>query len=89
MQKFDNETLRLLKKLEYQASYRGMKENEIILGRFAKDELSKLSKALIIEFEDFLNEQDNDIYDFFAGKLNFGNKYSQQLINILKLHANN
>ena len=62
----DNESR--IKRLLYRSWYRGCKETDRILGEFAKRELRSFSESQIDEFEALIEEDDNDIYAWIAGR---------------------
>jgi len=57
-----------LKRLYYQSWYRGCKEMDIFLGAFAEKFLPGFSDEELALYEKFLNEGDQDIYDWITGK---------------------
>lgn len=63
-----NEREKKIKKLKYQAWYRGCKETDKILGPFAREFLDDFSDKEMLEFEQILEFQDVDIYDWLSGK---------------------
>ncbi len=56
------------KRLLYQSQYRGVKENDIILGRFAQAHIAALDAQALDDYEILLQQPDNDIYDWLAGR---------------------
>ena len=52
------------KKLLFHSQHCGMKENDILLGRFAAEMIMSLSDSEIDAFESLLRETDNDIYNW-------------------------
>lgn len=56
------------KRLIYQSQYRGVKENDIILGRFAQAHMRALDAQGLDDYEKLLQQPDNDIYDWIAGR---------------------
>lgn len=56
------------KRLIYQSQYRGVKENDIILGRFAQAHMDTLDAQGLDDYEKLLQQPDNDIYDWVAGR---------------------
>lgn len=56
------------KRLIYQSQYRGVKENDIILGRFAQNHVHDLDTQALDDYEKLLQQPDNDIYDWLAGR---------------------
>ena len=63
----DLETRR--KRLLYRSTYRGNKENDILLGQFARTHLGEFGAAELDQYERLLSVGDNDIYDWVAGKV--------------------
>jgi antitoxin CptB len=57
-----------LKRLSYRAHHRGFKEADLLLGTFADAHLGELSPGELGAFEELLEEQDQDIYDWYLGK---------------------
>jgi len=57
-----------IKKMLYRSWYRGNKETDKILGGFAKKHINELNDIEIDEFEQVLDMQDVDIYDWLSGK---------------------
>lgn len=62
----DIETRR--KKLLYQASYRGFKEADLLIGGFARAHLPAMTEAELDEFEALLAVNDRELYDWATGK---------------------
>ena len=56
------------KRLQYLASHRGIKEADLILGRFVDQNLESFSAADIDWFEALFMEQDVDILAWITGK---------------------
>ncbi len=57
-----------LKRLYFRSAHRGSKETDLILGPYAAARLATMDSAALDEFERFLNEEDNDIWDWVSGK---------------------
>ena len=57
-----------LKRLQYQSWHRGCKETDLILGWFADEKLGKMSEQQLDIYEEFLNENDTDIWDWLVKK---------------------
>ena len=53
------------KKLIYRASYRGTKEMDILLSSFVNKYINKLDENHLLELEDFLNFDDETIFNFY------------------------
>jgi antitoxin CptB len=73
---------KLRKRLLYQSTYRGSKEMDILLARFAEDKLDSLSEEELLEYEALLQEEDVDLYKWFTGqeKPPINNKIMQKLL---------
>ena len=56
------------KRLLYQSAYRGNKENDIILGRFARAHLDGFSAAELDQYEKLLENGDTYIFDWLSGR---------------------
>ena len=63
-----NELENLKKKIIYRANYRGTKEMDILLGKFVDKYINNLSKDDLEDLFDFLNLEDEIIYNFFISK---------------------
>lgn len=57
-----------LKRLIYRACYTGMKETDILLGRFAMHHLPQLEESALDEFESLLAAGDANILAWVQGK---------------------
>ena len=64
----DNTLENRRKRLLYQSIYRGNKENDIILGRFARAHLGSFNAAELDQYEKLLANGDNDIFDWLSGR---------------------
>ena len=56
-----------IKRLLMQSNRRGIKENDIILGRFAKTHINNLSDQELSAYEALLLENDQELYLWFSG----------------------
>lgn len=61
-----------LRRVRMRSWRRGMKEMDLILGRFADDLLSHLSPAELDAFEAVLSENDQDLYLWVTARMNGG-----------------
>jgi antitoxin CptB len=74
-----------LKRLHFRSAHRGSKETDLILGSYAKSQLEMMDDAALAEFEAFLDENDNDIWDWVSGKsLPADSKYESLIMNLRK-----
>ncbi len=55
------------KRLLYQASYRGFKEADLLIGGFARAHLGRMSEAELDEFEALLALNDRELYAYATG----------------------
>ncbi len=62
----DIETRR--KRLLYRSVYRGNKENDILLGQFARAQISSFGTAELDQYERLLAVGDNDIFGWVSGQ---------------------
>jgi len=62
----DIETRR--KRLLYRSIYRGNKENDILLGQFARAHIASFGSAELDQYERLLDVGDNDIFDWVSAK---------------------
>lgn len=58
----------LIKKLLYKSLHRGCKETDLILGNFATKFINKMEMDELLAFEEILQQNDADIYDWVTGK---------------------
>ena len=57
-----------LKRLKMRSMRRGIKEMDIILSRFADDCLSQMTPKSLDIYEDFLDQNDQDLYQWVSGQ---------------------
>ncbi|MBY0320989.1 MAG: succinate dehydrogenase assembly factor 2 [Reyranella sp.] len=62
----DLETRR--KRLLYRSVYRGNKENDILLGQFARAHIAEFGSAELDQYEQLLAASDNEIFDWVSGQ---------------------
>jgi antitoxin CptB len=63
----DLETRR--KRLLYRSVYRGNKENDILLGQFARAHIAELSTDELDQYERLLERGDNELFDWITGQV--------------------
>ena len=56
------------KRLLYRSLYRGNKENDLVLGAFARAEIASFGTRELDEYEQILAQGDNDLFDWVAGR---------------------
>lgn len=64
----DTDLVTRRKRLLYRSTYRGNKENDILLGQFARAHIDEFGAAELDQYEGLLEVGDNDIYDWVSGK---------------------
>lgn len=67
----DTEKETRIKRLIYRANHRGIKEMDIVLGRFAVDHLETMDDEAIDAFEALMSEHDRDLLTWFTGEIPF------------------
>jgi len=77
----------LLKGLLYRSIHRGCKETDILIGEFAKDKINKFNDDELTLFDNFIKEDDAEIYDWILNKSNFPEQYSQLILEIREFHS--
>ena len=64
----------LKKKILYRSNYRGTKEMDTLLGSFSKKYIDLLTNDELIELSDLLDLDDEILYKFNQGKIDFENE---------------
>jgi antitoxin CptB len=57
------------KRVLFRAWHRGMKEMDLIFGRFADREIAALSEAELQVFEDVMEQPDDEVYGWVVGRV--------------------
>ena len=74
-----------LKRLKLRSMRRGIKEMDIILSGFAREHLVAMSDAQLDLYEKFLNENDQDLYQWVSGQEIVDKQY-EGLVEQIKLY---
>lgn len=74
---------KLIKKLIYKSKYCGCRENDILLGEYSEAKLHKYDHKLLELYEEFIAENDLDIYNWVAMIKNTPQKYSHIIEDII------
>ena len=74
-----------LKRLKLRSMRRGIKEMDIILSGFAREHLVAMSDAQLDIYEKFLNENDQDLYQWVSGQEIVDKQY-EGLVEQIKLY---
>lgn len=77
-----------VRRLIYQSSYTGMKETDLLLGRFAQDHLATLSDRELEHYEALLEAGDGQIYLWVSGNEPVPPQYDTAVLNLIKEFRN-
>lgn len=77
-----------LKRLKYRANHRGIKEMDIVIGRFANEKLDSLSDENIDLFEQLMAEHDRDLIIWFTGEQEFPDEATKSMFEMVRDHMN-
>lgn len=69
------DTDKLRKKLLFQSSHRGTKELDYLLGTFAKDKIQDFSSRELQLYEEFLKNEEPEIFSYICGNKELPAKY--------------
>ncbi len=72
-----------LKKLYFQSWHRGMRETDLLLGKFADTKLSELDDVQLDMYETILAEHDNDIFDWISGRKEIPKRLDNPVMDML------
>jgi antitoxin CptB len=76
------------RKILFRAWHRGMRETDLIMGRFADAEISGLSEAELDEFERLIEVLDRDLLSWITGEAEVPENYDSALFRRLKAFHN-
>ncbi len=71
------------KKIIFKASHRGSKEMDILLGNFIKKYIELFNENELGLFNDILECDDDDIYQWIIGKKEIPSQYSNRVFSLL------
>ncbi|MFL2827501.1 MAG: succinate dehydrogenase assembly factor 2 [Paracoccaceae bacterium] len=74
-----------LKRINIIGKRRGSKELDLIFGRFIDNNLAELDDPLLHQFEEFLELNDSDLYDYFFGNVAPPRKFERIYKKILEV----
>lgn len=77
-----------LKRLKYRANHRGIKEMDIVIGRFANEKLDGLSAKNLDLFEQLMAEHDRDLIIWFTGEQEFPDEDTKPMFEMVRDHMN-
>jgi|TARA_B110000967_G_scaffold193783_1_gene221661 antitoxin CptB len=74
----------LKKKIKYRSSYRGTKEMDILLSSFINSVINTLSFIELLKLEEFLNIEDEKIYNFYLNNIPISTFNDQKILALFK-----
>jgi antitoxin CptB len=74
----------LVKRLRFRSWRRGMREMDLLLGRFADRHLDELSRAQLAEYEALLEVADADLYNWLTGTAAVPADFDGETLNLIK-----
>jgi antitoxin CptB len=75
------------RRLRFRAWHRGMREMDLILGRFCDREIDRLSEADIDELEDLMERPDQEVYGWICDPASTPGAVSSPLFDRLRTSA--
>ena len=72
------------KRLLYRSWHRGMRESDLILGRFAAAHLAGFDEAQLDRFEALLDCADADLYDWVTGRAPPPPAHDHEVLDLLR-----
>lgn len=76
-----------LRRLRLRSMRRGIKEMDLILGRFADERLGELSDAELTLYDALLAENDQDLYQWVSGQAEAPPRYGDLIAVIARAQA--
>ena len=76
-----------LRRLRVRSWHRGIREMDLILGRFSDARLDKLSPGMLEAFDMLLSENDHDLYRWVAGSAGVPARYEEIVGRIRTYHG--
>jgi antitoxin CptB len=69
----------------FRSWHRGMREMDLLMGRFADAQIADLSQTELADYELLMEAQDRDIYAWLTGELQVPSAYDTAVFRKLKL----
>jgi len=73
------------RRILFRSWHRGMRETDLIMGRFAVAEIAKLSEAELADYEGLLEAPDRDIFGWVTGEIEIPSAYDTAVFKKLRL----
>ena len=74
----------LKKKILYLSTYRGTKELDILISKFVRKIINDLNLEDLRELKNFLNIDDQEIYDFYFNNIKIKNFHNLKILQSFK-----
>ncbi len=74
----------LKKKILYLSTYRGTKELDILISKFVRKIINDLNLEDLKELKNFLNIDDQEIYDFYFSDIQIKNFANSKILKLFK-----
>ena len=74
----------LKKKILYLSTYRGTKELDILISKFVRKIINDLNLEDLRELKNFLNIDDQEIYDFYFSDIQIKNFANSKILKLFK-----
>mgnify|MGYP003328058550 FL=1 len=74
----------LKKKILYLSTYRGTKELDILISKFVRKIINDLNLEDLRELKNFLNIDDQEIYDFYFSNIQIKNFANSKILKLFK-----
>ena len=74
----------LKKKILYLSTYRGTKELDILISNFVRKIINDLNLEDLRELKNFLNIDDQEIYDFYFSNIQIKNFANSKILKLFK-----
>jgi len=79
-----NKTDSLKKKIKYRSEYRGIKEMDLLLGKFVKKYVDTFTYDELLDLYKILEEDDDEIFKWYSGSENNNKIIENKVSGLLK-----
>lgn len=79
-----NKTDSLKNKILYRSNYRGTKEMDLLLNKFVNKYINILSEDELVSLNEFLNLEDEEILNFYHGRIKKENFKENKILDLFK-----
>ncbi|MGI9400698.1 MAG: succinate dehydrogenase assembly factor 2 [Rhizobiaceae bacterium] len=74
------------KQIIYRANHRGIKEMDILLGRYASDFVESLTEEELVLLELIMDESDRDLLTWFTGEVTVPDRHQNAVFEAIRSH---